>query len=195
MTRGFIDAKEKALSKLYKDLENEKVDKDLVSLLKRINRIDDLFTTSSCSGRILLLEIPEIGDKKKARFIGRWHNPVTKNEIFSKIKKSKKGMLWLLAQPPVIHIGAKNLESALKFMKIANESGFKNTFIKSIGKDRIIIEICSTERMDTPIGKDGRVACNEEYLNMLIKIANSITRRSKKKIKRLEKNLKKNSKI
>ena len=49
--------------------------------------------------------------------------------------------------------------------------------------------------MDTPIGKDGRVACNEEYLNMLIKIANSITRRSKKKIKRLEKNLKKNSKI
>ena len=195
MTKGFIEAKEKALSMLYKDLENEKVDKDLIPLLEKINKMDTFFTTSSCSGRILLLEIPEIGDKREARFIGRWHDTIAKDDILSKIKKAKKGMLWLLAQPPVIHIGVKNLESALKFMKIANESGFKNTVIKNIGKDKILIEICSTERMDAPVGKDGKITCDEEHFKMLIKIANNIIKRSKKKIERLEQNLKGNLRI
>jgi tRNA wybutosine-synthesizing protein 3 len=189
MSKNFIDAKEKALASLNKDLDEKKVDHGLIPLLDKINRLDDFFTTSSCAGRILLLEIPDIGDKKEARFIEKWHDFVTKEEIISKIKESKKGMLWLLAQPPVIHVGAKNLDKALKFMKIANESGFKNTFIKNIGKNKVVIEICSTERMDTPIGEDGEVTCSEKQLEMLVEIANNMIKKSKDKIERLEKNL------
>lgn len=189
MVGKFIEAKEKALTTLYKEMRKGKVDKDLTLLLEKINKTENFFTTSSCSGRILLLEIPEIGDKKEARFIGKWHGQVTKHDLISKIKESKKGTIWLLAQPPVIHIGAKNLENAIALMKVANESGFKNTFIKSIGRDRVIIEICGTERMDAPIGEDGILTCNMEHLELLVKTANEVIKKSKNKLDRLERNL------
>ena len=75
-------------------------------------------------------------------------------------------------------------------VKIANACGFKNSAFKSVGKN-IVIEICSTERLDAPIGKDGVLFCNKEYLELLIEIANEVIRKSDLKLNRLKSELKK----
>ena len=165
-----------------------KTDKKIENILNIINKSDDYYTSSSCSGRIVLIELPEIGDKKEAKFLGKWHREILRNELEIAVKKS-------FANQSEVNKRIKAKEKALmdlagdNLLKMAFSCGFKNSGYKSICGKRIV-EICSTERLDTPIGNNGILFCNKEFLNLLVDISNDIIIRSNKKIIRLEKELK-----
>jgi len=186
----FFDGKETAMKKLKKALTQDMVDEKIISLLDIINQSDEFYTSSSCAGRIVLLQIPEIGDKKNAMFLGKWHRTIESPELLSAVKKAKKGQLWLLAQSPIIHITAKTSLDAEKMLKTAISCGFKNSNLKSIGK-KTVLEICSTERLDAPIGKNATLFCNDEHLTLLIDISNDVIKKSNFKLAKLQKELKK----
>jgi len=188
--KEFLESKEKALESLKKAKIDDKVDKKILSILELINKSDEFYTSSSCAGRIVLLEIPKIGDKRNAKFVGIWHRTIKSIELLSALKEAKIGLLWILAQPPILHISAKTKSAADNLVKIANACGFKNSAFKSIGKN-IVVEICSTERLDAPIGKDGILFCNKDYLNLLVKIANEVIIKSDLKLSRFKMGLKK----
>jgi len=188
--KSFFEGKEKALKSLEKALGENKADEKILPILEIINDSREYYTTSSCAGRIVLLEIPSIGDKQQARFLDRWHRTIEPCELLSPAKKSKKGMIWLIAQSPILHIAAKTNTAADKMVKIANASGFKNSGLKSVGK-KPIVEVCSTERLDAPIGKNGTLFCNEEHLNFLVDIANEVIEKSTLKLNRFKQELKK----
>ncbi len=188
--KEFYKSKEKALESLRKAKIYDKVDRKILSILDLINKSVEFYTSSSCAGRIVLLEIPKIGDKKNAKFVGIWHRTIKPTELKSALKDAKTGLLWIIAQPPIIHISVKTSSAADKLVKIANSSGFKNSSFKSYDKN-IVIEICSTERLDAPIGKNGVLFCNKEYLNLLINIANEVILKSNLKLKKFKSQLKK----
>jgi tRNA wybutosine-synthesizing protein 3 len=188
--RDFLEGKKNALSKLKKAQIEKKVDIEILPILGIINNSDEYYTSSSCYGRIVLLEIPSIGNKKEAIFLGKWHRTINVNELLISLKSSKIGQIWLLAQSPIIHVTSKTVEQADRFLKLAISCGFKNSGLKSITK-RIVIEICSTERLDVPIGKDGTIFSNKEHLELLISISNEIFEKSTKKLQKLERELKK----
>lgn len=188
--KGFLEGKAKALQSLEKAQSENKVDYEIMPILNMINDSQEYYTSSSCSGRIVLLEIPSIGDKKQAKFLGKWHRTIEPDEILSAAKKAKTGLLWLLAQPPIIHISSNKKETADKMVKIANTSGFKNSGVKSISKN-IVVEVCSTERLDAPVGRDGVLFCNGEYLQLLVYIANEVIEKSTVKLHRFEQKLRK----
>ena len=98
-------------------------------------------------------------------------------------------MLWLLAQPPILHLGTDSVENADRLIKVGIASGFKNSSIRSVKKKKIIIEICSTERVDAPIGKDGKIFCDLTHLQLLIDVANEVMKKSIVKLKKFEKNI------
>jgi tRNA wybutosine-synthesizing protein 3 len=179
----FERAKREAIKKFLKACDENKVDREILPLLNKINERKEYYTSSSCAGRILLLEIPHIGDKKNAKFLGKWHRKIEVRELEPFISKAKKGVIWLLAQSPIIHIATNSYESADRMVKIANSCGFKNSSIKSIGK-KIVVEVCSTERLDVPIGKDGFIFCNQNHLKLLVEISNEVIEKSKRKIER-----------
>lgn len=188
----FDEGKNKALEKLNKALKEEQVDKKILPILNILNKSENFFTSSSCSGRVVLLELPELGDKKNADFLGKWHKTINKSDVLKAAEKTKKqNQMWLLAQPPIMHVFCKNIDSANLLMKTSIASGFKHSSFKST-KEKIIVEICSTERLDFPIGKKGKILCDNTHIDFLIEIANNIITRSEEKIKRLEKNLAKN---
>jgi len=189
LDQDFSEGKKRALQKLEKACSSGEVDSGILPILNIINKTDDHFTSSSCFGRIVVLEIPVIGDKKNAKFLGKWHREVNYNELFGSIKKAKAGQIWLLSQSPVVHIISKTPESADRLLKTAISSGFKHSGLKSFGKKNVV-EICSTERLDAPIGRDGKVFCNEDHLKLLLDISNEIIKKSIQKLKRLEKSLK-----
>ena len=138
--KDFLNTKKQAIKSLEKAQIENKVDHKIKPILDTINNIDQYYTSSSCAGRIVLLEIPHIGDKKQACFLGKWHNTITPEEIQSKSKKAKKGILWMLAQSPIIHVAACSVDAANKLVKPAVASGFKNTSLKSTEK-KIVVEI------------------------------------------------------
>jgi len=166
------------------------VDEEVKGIIEKINSFEDFFTTSSCSGRIALICIPEIGAKREAEFIGKWHRPVRKGEVLEaiKIKKgSEKSEIWLLSMSPILHVSCRSLEKAKALLRIAIESGFKYSSIKAISKDneKVVVELMSTERMDVPLGKDDVLFCSETHLDFILSKANFMLERGKEKLKRL----------
>jgi len=184
----FIQAKHNALASLQKAKKKKEVDPQILPLLELINNDQKLYSTSSCAGRITLMQLPRVGDKKNAEFLGKWHRTITFEDFNLAVTNYTKGLLWFLTQSPIFHVGVKDFDYANKFIKQAVQSGFKNTIFKSTDP-KIIVEVCSTERIDAPIGKEGVLLCNETYIHYLITLANDLWNRSAKKLLRLHRNL------
>lgn len=184
----FMVGKKNALDSLDKACNESKADLEILPILQLINDSPNYYSVSSCAGRTVLLEIPRIGDKKKAFFLEKWHRAIKSDEIKEATKFAKCGLIWLLAQSPIIHIVSDNFDNADKMVKSSISCGFKNSGFKSIGK-RIVIEICSTERLDAPIGRDGNLFCNDEHLDLLVDIGNDVFLKSKAKLLRFEQHL------
>jgi tRNA wybutosine-synthesizing protein 3 len=172
------------------------VDKEILSLIEIINSKPDYFTTSSCAGRIVLLQLPKIGDKENAEFLGKWHREVEVEEIkavFSKIEGENN--VFLLTQSPIVHVRCKTLDSAVSLRNKALESGLKYSTLKSITlnsksePDKIVVEILSSENIHIPIAKGEKLYPDEEYLKFMIENANLALNRAQEKIERLKSNL------
>ena len=186
--RDFLKNKKQTLLKLENAKKEGLVDAGIIPILDLINSYDEYYTSSSCYGRIVLLEIPEIGDKKNAKWLGKWHRKIKTEEILNAFKKADRGLIWILAQSPIIHVFSKNLESADKLVKTAIGCGFKNSGFKSSEKN-IVVEVTSTERLDSPVGKNGGLFCDDRYLSLLLDIANEIIDKSSVKLEKFKKKL------
>jgi len=185
----FEKAKKEALMSLEIALRRGEVDEDIIPLLKKINSMENYFTTSSCSGRISVMEMPHFGDKVNARWLGKWHREVEFEEVMEAIRKHREGQLWLLVRSPILHVGARTLEDAVKLVNLAVSCGFKYSNIKSISDRKLIVEIRSTERLDAFLGEGGELLVSEDYIRKLVEIANAQLKRFKDKLRKLEKNL------
>ncbi len=189
--KNFELQKRLSTAKFREALEKKLVDEDIISLLEKINSMENYFTTSSCSGRIVVMEIPDFGDKLNAKWLGKWHREVSIEEVKRAIAKHNDGMLWFMLHSPILHVGAKTLEDAVNLLNLAIQCGFKNSNIKSISHKKLLVEIYSTERIDIPIGKDGEIWVDDEYLEKIVEIANRQLRRAKEKLRKLENELEK----
>ncbi len=188
-SKEFLDAKEKAVHALLQATDACIVDPGIIPLLALINETDAYYTTSSCAGRILIIELPMLGDKKNAVFLGCWHRKIHVTEIQQVLNTTSRNMIWFLAQAPIIHIFCRSLESADLLVKLANSCGFKNSSIRHMTK-KILVEVASTERLDTPLMYRGENLFVQDQLGVLVDIANEILQRSEKKIKRFETKMK-----
>ncbi len=178
--------KKEALEKYEKAKKDGRIDEDIISLLDIINSSSVFYTTSSCSGRIVILNVPEIGDKKNAIFLGKWHRPVGIKEIRSALNKYERNDLFMLMQSPIIHIVCKDLGYANALIKESLKCGFKYTSIKNITENGVLVEILSTENLHIPLGKDGKILVGDKEIEFFLEIANKMLSRAKGKLKCLE---------
>ena len=185
-TKNFEEQKERAMDGLRKALAEDKVDLDIIALLDKINALDNYFTTSSCSGRISVMEMPHFGDKVNSIWLGKWHREVTVEEVLEAIGRYKTGQLWFLVRSPILHVAARTMEDAVRLLNLSIGLGFKYSNIKSVSHKKLLVEIRSTERMDVPLGEDGELWVSEEYVGRIVDLANAQVRRFKGKLKRLE---------
>ena len=174
------------LERLKKEIN--RVDKDILTLLNVINNINDYVTLSSCSGRIIVIDLEKFGEKRNSVFLGKWHEQVTVDQVKLAIEKGKR-QTWFILDPPILHIACKNLKAAENLMKIANDSGFKRAGLISL--KNLVVEIASFEKIETPVAINGVRIVNDTFLEKVVEIANEKLKRCKEKLKKLELNLKK----
>ncbi|WP_010479452.1 tRNA(Phe) 7-((3-amino-3-carboxypropyl)-4-demethylwyosine(37)-N(4))-methyltransferase Taw3 [Thermococcus zilligii] len=190
-TKNFEEQKAVAMRGLRKALAEDKVDRDIIPLLEKINALDNYFTTSSCSGRVSVMEMPHFGDKVNSVWLGKWHREVTVEEVLEAIEKHRSGQLWFLVRSPIIHVAAKTMEDAVRLLNLAVGLGFKYSNIKSVSHKKLVVEIRSTERMDVPLGENGELWLSGEYIGKVVNLANAQVRRFKGRLKRLEEEIEK----
>lgn len=184
-----MKAKREALVSLFTAMREGKVDEDIIDLLLLINSIRGVYTTSSCSGRIGIIEEPALGAKPLSRWLIKEHHPIEFEEAKAALKNAEKGLIFLKSQPPIFHVIAEDLERAKKLHELGLASGFKYTTFKVISK-RYLVEINATEYLTAPLGRDGKVLVSDDYLRFALKIGNSMLRRSKGRLPRLMENFK-----
>ena len=90
---SFTNEKQQFLKKPDKSLI-QGIDKAILPLVNKINKNPDYYTTSSCSGRIILL--PETGKKQEKVFLFVKHDSVEIKEIKNTLKNVKsKNIIYL----------------------------------------------------------------------------------------------------
>lgn len=164
-----------------KDKSNKgSIDKDIVSLISIINKHPDFCTTSSCSGRIVLLIEPKSGIKKDFSFLYETHETATRKPIKKALKKLPRETIWFRFEPLILHIACSTSESAQHLLTIAQHS-FKHSGIMTLNK-RPILVIRGSEFLEAPIASNGKLIISEAYLRMLIKEANKKHKKNKERI-------------
>lgn len=176
------------MQKLEKAMNEGAVDPGVLSLIDYVNSRTDYYTTSSCSGRITLFH--DLGSKPESDWVGKWHRKVNRKEVAEAMKKiPDTGIIWFKYEPSILHIVAKKIDEAKKIMVTARESGYKRVGIQGVKKERFLVEICDTERLDTPVAHRGQILIEDTYLTYLIKHANEKFKAGTEKLGRLEEKL------
>ena len=134
--------------------------------------------------------IPPSNKKNKVQYLFCSHKKIKYNN-FKKIIDSKlpKSDVWFTIQPVILHIACENINSAKKFLNTARDIGFRRSGIISIGKSKIIMELISTEKIETIISKNGKLLINQDYFKILIKEGNKKLEKTWEKIKKLHNKL------
>ncbi|MBW3004933.1 hypothetical protein KY310_03805 [Candidatus Woesearchaeota archaeon] len=170
--------KKNILGKIDKSQKGE-IDKDIQKLVDLINSKEEYYTTSSCSGRIVVIEIPESGRKDEAKWLLVKHGPVIVEEIKNSLKSQED--IWLKEEGMILHICCRDIEAAEKLVNIAKNSGFKRTGMITVNK-RYVVEIVSTENVSTILAKKGKILVTDTYISELVSECNKKLEQNKKKI-------------
>lgn len=171
--------KERHKKTFLKAIEERKADKQIIPLCRYIAKTKKFFTSSSCAGRIILLDIDSEGNKKEAAFHSKWHRKVKFNELMKEIeKKQNEEELWFKLDSFILHFGSNNLENAKKILEAAGKTGIKRAGIMVAEEGKFIVELIGTQTMALPVKAKGKLLVEEEYLKKILEKAN----------KKLEKN-------
>jgi len=185
---GFRTDKEKAMKKYNYALKKKKVDKPIIPLLDYINSMKKYYTTSSCSGRTILLH--ELGKRKiDNKFIVKEHGDVNIDKFLNINLGELQGKIWLKMEPFIIHIVGKTLESAKKVLEIGMKSGLKHSGIFVFKPDRYIIELKGTQNLSTPIIEKRKMLIHKDYFIYLLSLADEKMRKNEETWKNFERNL------
>lgn len=180
----FEDMKKKQLAK--RDISSIGCwDEKILGLCNKLNKKKNYYTTSSCSGRIVLIK-GEI-DKQKDVFLYRNHEKVSLKELKKALENIEyDGLVEFKQSPCILHVACRNLGDADELVRKAKLAGWKHSGIMAIGK-RIMVELHSTEHMDFPIMNNKEVLVDDKFLEIAVREANLRLERAWKKIEKLKK--------
>lgn len=185
LKNNFPQRKKSILSKKDKSSKTSWDDK-IISLCEKINSLEDYYTTSSCSGRVVLM----IDVKKKAPKLFKFvsHDLIEFKQLknnLNNIAKKHKSLIKFKQEPCIIHVACNSLKDAEELYKKAKLSGWKRSGIISSGK-RFVVELNSTERLEFPIINKNKVFVSDEFLKLIVKKSNENLKKSWGKIKKLK---------
>jgi tRNA wybutosine-synthesizing protein 3 len=181
----FLRRKKDVLSRLDKSSKGV-WDKQIEKLCRRINSSQDYYTTSSCSGRAILMLDEE--KKQAGLFIQVWHDTIS----FEKLKKILKSALIkqekikFKMDPCILHVACRDLQSAQKLFDKAKLVGWKQSGIISV-KNNVMLELGNTGKLEFPIVRGGNVLVDDAFLKIVIEETNKRIEKGWARIEKLEK--------
>jgi tRNA wybutosine-synthesizing protein 3 len=110
--------------------------------------------------------------------------------ILRAIKNKKiKNDVWLRIDGAILHVASHNIKSAKKLLNMARDIGFRRSGIISLGKNRIVMELISTENIEAIVSKKGKLVIDEDYFKVLIMEGNKKLEKTWEKIDKLDKKI------
>lgn len=139
---SFDNQKQTFLAKLDKSKKGS-IDKHAIPIINTINKLENYYTTSSCSGRVYLYNKQH--KKNQTQWLKVSHELIT--DEFFQIQQP----CWLRYEGFIIHIACKTIEDTQKLL-IKAQTLYKKSSIISLKKN--IVEIRDSEIIDMPYYED-----------------------------------------
>jgi len=175
-TMDWDNHKANVLSKEDKSAKGS-IDAPIRDLVSAINESPDFLTTSSCSGRIMLInETSKTKRKNKSEFLYVSHDYVRAfdNSKLCDCFYRASGNVFLKLEPLIVHVQCRTLNNAtwlLHLMKTRDQ--FKHSCIVSASNDKWIVSIKGMVKLEIPLIFDDEKIIDDELLAKYIKIANT----------------------
>lgn len=174
----FTQRKESIL--LKDDKSNKKSwDSKIQVLCDALNETIDYYTTSSCSGKSVLIE--EKTGKDGSYYLWTSHELITVEELKKALFEVKDGVVKFKSESPILHVGCRTLGFSQLLVNNAKKAGFKRSGIMTTS-DKYMVEISSSEKLELPIVKNGKVLVDDEFLSELVNQSNLRRQNGWKKI-------------
>ncbi len=185
---NFKNRKKIMLEKLKHAIQNNEVDTDILPHLDILNSLPFCFTTSSCSGRIALIDAPLVGPKYESKKAFRWHSMIDLNSVWEAINSYKPShILWLKFDSFIISFSVSSITWAMFFIKLARYINLKDSGIRSINPQAgfVNMDFMSTEKISAPIKTPSSLLVSYETLSNILDIANFLMIKNRIKLNML----------
>lgn len=152
------------------------VDAPIVDLVSSINEHNDMYTTSSCSGRVTVFGEPTQETREQGKKGGAWVYASHELAIFEDVhqaveeKASDGGRLIFRFEPFILAVECRHLAVANRLIQICRQAGFRESGVT--GEKRFMVGVRSALRLEVPVADQGRVLVSSEYLRYLVDLAN-----------------------
>ena len=159
--KDWLNARRRALERLRDHARKGLVDEDILEFLLEFNEKHGCaFTTSSCSGRIAVIEGADIFDKRAARIVSETHDPSTCEQLLAAIEEEPRegAIRWLSLQPPILHFAVLTLDAAQRIVSLAEESGFNRNCYKRYRPGGFHVEVAASDKLTILRPRPGDVA-------------------------------------
>jgi len=184
----FRMTKNTSMKKLASAIDEKKADTLLVPFLKIFNKKKNIFTSSSCAGRIMLLGADEYEHKMPNMFAAKWHRNVKTNEIWNVLQKDYDyPEIWFKQESYIFHFVCKDLDVAKKVLQLKNKFGIRRGGIFTIDDGRYIIELIGSNNMSLPVKYGKKILLTKDQIDIIVKKANQKLTKNYKILKELMK--------
>lgn len=171
MRDEFLHRKEQILSKSDKSFIGG-IDEKVKLLCEVINQSNDMYTTSSCSGRVIIKKF----DIKKQQnvFLFTTHNEISFHEFEDSLNKLDDDFfpVELLQESLILHVAVRNTDVAIYLMNLAKQSGCNQCGIISVKSYGIFVEIICDIRAQFLVFNKDFIEKNNEYVLDIICLMN-----------------------
>ena len=158
------------------------IDGPIRPLIDLLNGSPHYYTTSSCSGRITLIEKPlgQSNRKEGNKFHLSNHEGLPLKDLVHRIEllnsdeisEAEPRCIWLKYEPFILHVQCSDSESATRLLRVALGAGCRNSGI-SLGKaNKFMLAIRSTSSMEVPIYCRSKFSLERNYLEFLCQECN-----------------------
>ncbi|KAK5859407.1 hypothetical protein PBY51_020962 [Eleginops maclovinus] len=167
------------------------VDEDITQLVSLLNSCEQYFTTSSCSGRTVLIDgASDSSDIHKQNCVWLFvsHHKVKSDDLVDAVGHSS-GDAVMKFEPFVLHVQCRRLEDAQLLHSVAINSGFRNSGLTVSKTGKIITAVRSTHGLEVPLSLEGKLLVPHDYIHFLCQTANQKMEENLRRIHRFQQNL------
>lgn len=168
---------------LLEAIEKKEVDPFVIPFLLEVIKIEDICTSSSCSGRVALLKTDKNANKKHTNFLKKYHSFLNYEDLKKEIDAFTSGYLWLNLESFIFHFITKDYDKAKEILDFSRDFGLKRAGIISTKEGKFTVEVISTSYFSIPIKINNKLLVDLEYLKIITDLANEKLEENHKKKK------------
>jgi len=166
------------------------LDPGILGILRRLNSLEGLATTSSCIGRITFIEGERHWDRSGSRIVYKTHTRITAGAL-KRVLSRPFPSLWLKVSGPILHVKTVSVECALHLLEKARRHGFKHSGILSVerggeaGYTSAVVEIMSSIDVAIPLRIKGENLVSFEDADKMASTLNALLLEGRRRLEGL----------